>query len=221
MSQWNRKLRAAEPKEVCFCRLCGAEIVQLSFANGTPYWTNVIFENGQRCVILGAGNNHNFKPEHDCLKIAEDALRSTESTYSEFYKKHAELAATLEQFAQLDQEVTAESPDGNIAATLARIRLMAESNFKASDAQKPGIDQTVQAARDRVELLRQGKSTIPPSEPAVGRTARVVKGRKVPVGTEGIIFWMGIDQYKDDGRRVGIEANGQKLYTSAENILII
>lgn len=224
MSQWNRKLRGVEPREVCFCKLCGAEIVRLNFSNGTPYWTSVVWENGQRCVILGAGNHHNFKPEHDCLKEAENALRNTEATYREFYEKHAAAKNTIAQMDAADAELIAKKEaigDQEIVAVLKRVRASAEDQFKLLDGQKAGIDKVVQDARDRVELLRQGKSVIAADKPAIGRTAKVVKGRKVPVGTQGTIFWMGIDQYRDDALRVGIDANGTKHYTSTENIQII
>lgn len=224
MSRWNRNLRGVEPKEVCFCRLCGAEIVQLTFANGTPYWTNVIWENRQRCVVLGAGNHHNFKPEHDCLKEAENSLRNTEATYREFYEKHESSRKAIEQMDAADAELIIKKEaigDHQIVEVLKRIRASAETQFKTLDAQKPGIDQLVQTVRDRLELIRQGKCAVPQDKPAVGRTAKVVKGRKIPVGTEGKIFWMGIDQFREDAIRVGIEVNGQKHYTSSENIQII
>jgi hypothetical protein len=52
--------------------------------------------------------------------------------------------------------------------------------------------------------------------PAKGRTVKVVKGRKVPVGTVGECFWVGSNDY---GARVGIkDATGTKHFTAASNV---
>ena len=68
--------------------------------------------------------------------------------------------------------------------------------------------------------------------PYVNRHVRVVKGRKVPIGTEGTVFWYGQDQYArntfrvfDDGRegkRIGIRTDsGDKYFTAATNVEVI
>lgn len=55
--------------------------------------------------------------------------------------------------------------------------------------------------------------------PRRGKVVRVVKGRKVPKGTEGRVFWYGTTQY---GRSVGIELNdGTKVFTAEYNVLVI
>lgn len=49
-----------------------------------------------------------------------------------------------------------------------------------------------------------------------GCRARVVKGRKVPVGTEGVVIWSGHGNW---GPRVGIkDADGEVHWTAAENV---
>ena len=49
-----------------------------------------------------------------------------------------------------------------------------------------------------------------------GCRARVVKGRKVPVGTEGVVIWMGNGNW---GPRVGIkDAAGEAHWTAADNV---
>lgn len=48
-----------------------------------------------------------------------------------------------------------------------------------------------------------------------GRTVRVVKGRKVPKGTEGVCFWIGDSGY---GRRVGMKVNGETVWVDAANV---
>jgi hypothetical protein len=56
-------------------------------------------------------------------------------------------------------------------------------------------------------------------EPRKGRQLRVVKGRKVPVGTEGVCIWIGEGGY---GSRVGIkDATGVVHWTAASNTVAI
>lgn len=51
---------------------------------------------------------------------------------------------------------------------------------------------------------------------ARGRTVKVVRGRKVPVGTTGRIYWYGEGRY---GMRVGIELlSGEKIFVDGRNI---
>lgn len=53
-----------------------------------------------------------------------------------------------------------------------------------------------------------------------GNVVRVVKGRKVPVGTEGTVFWLGEDKFSRTGAyRVGFEtAEGEKFFTALSNV---
>jgi hypothetical protein len=47
----------------------------------------------------------------------------------------------------------------------------------------------------------------------------VVKGRKVPPGTQGICFWVGETQY---GKRVGLkDADGVTHWTAAANVAAV
>lgn len=218
-----KKTRGVDPKEVHFCRLCGAEVVQLKHANGHLYWTTVQQHRSHRYIILGEGNHFNFKPEHNCLKEAEYQLSMTESSYREFLAKYEAARTTIEHMDESDRSMKVHSYDidEQLAAVMQRVRTSAETNLKTLEAQKPGQDQQINRLHQRVELLRQGKTVIPADKPAIGRVARVIKGRKVPAGTQGVIFWMGLDQFKEDGIRVGIENNGQKYYTDSANIEII
>ena len=53
-----------------------------------------------------------------------------------------------------------------------------------------------------------------------GDTVRIVKGRKVPVGSEATVFWTGAryNPYsRRDEDRIGIEINGERTFISAEN----
>ena len=60
-----------------------------------------------------------------------------------------------------------------------------------------------------------------------GADVEVVKGRKVPIGTTGNVFWMKGNHYGNDPwsghvTTVGIKtADGQTVFTSAENLEII
>jgi hypothetical protein len=58
--------------------------------------------------------------------------------------------------------------------------------------------------RDRQTRLLQAREA---SIPKVGKHVKVVRGRKVPLGTEGIIFWMK-DQYFSPRFRNGYRRNG-------------
>lgn len=52
-----------------------------------------------------------------------------------------------------------------------------------------------------------------------GDTVRVTKGRKVPVGTEGKVFWIGEKRW---GTRVGFkDADGEAHWTAADNVEVI
>lgn len=62
------------------------------------------------------------------------------------------------------------------------------------------------------------------------RVARVVKGRKVPIGTQGTVFWVKRYDYSKHGdpwgiysdTKVGIrDAAGKAWFTSIENIEVI
>jgi len=52
-----------------------------------------------------------------------------------------------------------------------------------------------------------------------GKTAVAVKGRKIPIGTEGTIFWLGKKKYANDWRndRLGIETKDRERLFSAKN----
>lgn len=64
-------------------------------------------------------------------------------------------------------------------------------------------------ARNKAALEAEAK------KPAKGRKVKVVRGRKVPVGTVGRCFWVGQGGY---GERVGIQtADGTTYWTAASN----
>jgi hypothetical protein len=54
---------------------------------------------------------------------------------------------------------------------------------------------------------------------AKGKRVRVVSGKKVPIGTEGEVFWMGDSKY---GTRVGIDAPALgRVFTALHNVEVI
>jgi hypothetical protein len=63
---------------------------------------------------------------------------------------------------------------------------------------------------DRIEAARKQREYEAAQEamtPRNGKTVRVVRGRNVPVGTEGKLFWMGETKW---GRKVGIALDDSK-----------
>ncbi len=48
-----------------------------------------------------------------------------------------------------------------------------------------------------------------------GVTVEVIKGRKIPIGTRGVAFWVGEGGY---GERVGMMVEGEKVYTALTNV---
>lgn len=70
--------------------------------------------------------------------------------------------------------------------------------------------------REAQMRLDQVKVQLTPSK---GKTARVIRGRKVPVGTVGQIFWIGDGEY---GKRVGLkDARGTVHWTAMDNVEVV
>lgn len=74
----------------------------------------------------------------------------------------------------------------------------------------------VAAERTARHLMRMAEEKeAERKRPSKGKTLKVVKGRKVPVGTEGVCIWLGNGQY---GSRVGIkDSAGNVHWTAASN----
>jgi hypothetical protein len=61
--------------------------------------------------------------------------------------------------------------------------------------------------------------TPAPGVIAKGVKVRVARGRKVPIGTEGVVIWIGNGDF---GERVGIkDATGAAHFTAAKNVEVI
>lgn len=55
--------------------------------------------------------------------------------------------------------------------------------------------------------------------PRKGKTIRVVRGRKVPIGTVGVVFWVGSNRF---GEAVGFKDEaGNALFTSLKNVEVV
>lgn len=71
----------------------------------------------------------------------------------------------------------------------------------------------------QIEAQRQQAEAQTPRK---GKTLKVVKGRKVPIGTVGECIWTGPDSYRPNHTRVGIkDAAGTVHWTSADNVVVV
>lgn len=77
----------------------------------------------------------------------------------------------------------------------------------------------------RYSAAAAAKANAEARVPKLGSRVRVVKGRKVPVGTEGTVFWVGPDRYKSSKwgtvYRVGIKTADGKHFTSMSNVEVV
>lgn len=89
---------------------------------------------------------------------------------------------------------------------------------------------TAWVAKNRAER-REAALRIKGTLPERGARVRVVKGRKIPKGTEGTVFWHGADKYRkryaffggdSEYERVGFETDdGEKFFTAASNLDVL
>ena len=84
---------------------------------------------------------------------------------------------------------------------------MAHIAAEQAAAEKARRESEARRAAQRAEEERKA--------PRKGRTLRVVKGRKVPKGTEGVCFWVGESQW---GKRVGMKVAGETVWVDAKNV---
>lgn len=75
-----------------------------------------------------------------------------------------------------------------------------------------------QAIRQRVE-----EAAIEAATPSVGKTVRVVRGRKVPLGTEGVVKFYTESSYgyRPTWRVLLVTPDGTKHWTDAHNVEVI
>jgi len=77
------------------------------------------------------------------------------------------------------------------------------------------------AAEERRKAEALAKEVAAAKEPRKGRRVKVVKGRKVPLGFEGIVIWEGVDNWGK--ARIGIknEMSGKVEFTAASNAEVV
>lgn len=72
---------------------------------------------------------------------------------------------------------------------------------------------------EREREAREARAAAEAAKPARGKILRVVRGRKVPIGTSGTCIWTGEGRY---GSRVGIkDYNGGVHWTAASNVEVV
>jgi hypothetical protein len=100
----------------------------------------------------------------------------------------------------------------DMACAVAVVDLKAEylADYEACVAAGEAAKLAAEKARVEAALARAAK------EPVRGRTCKVVKGRKVPVGTVGFLFWTGAGTY---GARGGLKLDdGSVVWTALNNL---
>jgi hypothetical protein len=83
--------------------------------------------------------------------------------------------------------------------------------------------------RERAEAQREAQAAAEAATPRVGTTVRVVRGRKIPVGTVAEVTWFGEGKVYGYGARYGLEPpmrvglmiDGERVYTAASNVEVI
>lgn len=79
----------------------------------------------------------------------------------------------------------------------------------------------------RAEDRRMAREAYEAALPTVGKTVKVVKGRKIPVGTVAEVTWFGEDKYNSTSfltrYRVGLNLtiDGKRVFTSADNVEVV
>ena len=68
-----------------------------------------------------------------------------------------------------------------------------------------------------VSERESSSNALPEGVIVKGQTVTVAKGRKVPLGTTGVVFWTGTDSY--DTVKAGFRtADGEKFFTAVSNL---
>ena len=104
--------------------------------------------------------------------------------------------------SDMDMDTTATTATVDASADIQSMYLLSEE-IKETEAKLASLKRG---------MARQVESV---KAPVKGRTVKVVKGRKVPVGTVGTCFYVGQGDY---GVRVGLKTpGGETLFTAASN----
>jgi len=87
------------------------------------------------------------------------------------------------------------------------------------EAERQAEQERRRAEEIAVEAARREREREEAAAPRRGRTVRVVRGRKVPLGTTGTVGWYGETRY---GIRVGIDTDkGERVWTDANNVEVV
>ena len=215
-----KKYSAAENIE--YCRLCGREIVRLTYTNGQPYYADVVHgQHGEKQVVTGSGNHYNLKPAHDCVGEAATAMKDAQKMIEGRESALAAARNTLEAHkALIGQPEPQDNPWlANLRKTMIESIPVLEKSLAEQTEQTATYVRYAAEAKAKWEKLSAGLTILPATTVQVGKNVKVVKGRKVPVGTVGRVFWMGDDKFTPGQIRVGlVTADGAKHYTAATNV---
>lgn len=101
---------------------------------------------------------------------------------------------------------------------------MTASQFRAMAAQQKSDYRMACATRENAGALME----VSAFEDYLDKPVKVVSGRKVPIGTIGVVFWVGMRNYSKYGNwwrwevRVGIRTDdGTTHFTAEKNVEVI
>lgn len=98
---------------------------------------------------------------------------------------------------------------------------MTASQFRAMTAQQKSDYRMACATRENAGALME----VSAFEDYLDKPVKVVSGRKVPIGTTGVVFWVGMRNYSKYGNwwswevRLGLRTeSGEAFFTSERNV---
>jgi hypothetical protein len=98
---------------------------------------------------------------------------------------------------------------------------IAEKDADAATIEKARVwtrEREAKRAKEAADI-REAKEAM---RPAKGKRVRVYKGKKVPVGTVGVVFWTGFNRYNPKNPRVGLkDDSGETLWTYMDNLEVL
>lgn len=140
-----------------------------------------------------------------CVRVMSDVWENV--TYTKVWNPETDEITTLSIYTS-----GMSSRCGEVSEVDAPAHVLAA--YEASEARKARVSEARAELRAKEEADSEARKDL--KEVKTGREVVVIKGRKVPVGTRGIVRWLGATEW---GYRVGIAVAGQaKLtYTSIQN----
>ncbi len=140
-----------------------------------------------------------------CVRVMSDVWENV--TYTKVWDPETDEVKTISLYTS-----NLSSRRGVVSEVDAPAHVLAA--YEASEARKARVMEARDEASRKAEADSEARKDL--KEVKTGREVVVIKGRKVPVGTRGIVRWLGATEW---GYRVGIAVQGQdKLtYTSIQN----